>query len=305
MTMRVPQQSAPDLAALDALVLIANTGSISAASARLGISQQAVSLRLRNLETTIGSRLVVRTATGSHLTATGELVAGWAGPLLEASKTFSDAVAALRNQQGSTLTIAASLTIAEYLLPTWIASLRTRLSSKAPAVRLTAMNSVAVIAAVRNGAADVGFIETPVIPTDLASVQFAQDTIEIVTARDHPWAQRAQVVTLAEVAATPLVLREPGSGTRQALENAFAREGMTSPAEPAEVASTTLAVRSAIMAGTAPGALSALAIADDVRAGRLARVTLDAEAITRPLTAVWSGKTLSPAAEQLLDVIRG
>ncbi|MGO3235361.1 MAG: LysR family transcriptional regulator, partial [Canibacter sp.] len=92
----MPQQSAPDLAALDALVLIANTGSISAASARLGISQQAVSLRLRNLETTIGSRLVVRTATGSHLTATGELVAGWAGPLLEASKTFSDAVAALR-----------------------------------------------------------------------------------------------------------------------------------------------------------------------------------------------------------------
>ncbi|MGO1662028.1 MAG: LysR family transcriptional regulator [Canibacter sp.] len=302
--MRVPQQSAPDLAALDALVLIANTGSISAASARLGISQQAVSLRLRNLETTIGSRLVVRTATGSHLTATGELVAGWAGPLLEASKTFSDAVAALRNQQGSTLTIAASLTIAEYLLPTWIASLRTRLSRKAPAVRLTAMNSVAVIAEVRNGAADVGFIETPAVPTDLTSVRFAQDTIEIVTARDHPWARRTQV-TLAEVAATPLVLREPGSGTRQALENAFAREGMMSPAEPAEVASTTLAVRSAIMAGTAPGALSALAIADDVRAGRLARVTLDAEAITRPLTAVWSGKTLSPAAEQLLDVIRG
>lgn len=296
------QQSVPDIAALEALVLIARTGSISAASAQLDVSQQAVSLRLRNLEATVGSHLVIRTPSGSRLTPTGELIAGWAGPLLDASDTFSDAVAALRAQQGSTLTIAASLTIAEYLLPTWIAVLRTNLGHEAPAIRLAAMNSTAVIEAIRNGKADVGFIETPSVPTGLTSTQFAQDTIEIVTARDHPWAMRTRVA-LAEVARTPLVLREPGSGTRQALETAFAREGVSS-AEPADVASTTLAVRSAIMAGTAPGALSALAIADDVRAGRLARVALNGEPITRPLTAVWDGKTLSPAAEQLLSVIR-
>ena len=63
----------PDLEALRVLALVAKEGSMSAASAQLGVSQQAISLRIRNLEKDLRMQLLVRSARGSRLTPTGEL----------------------------------------------------------------------------------------------------------------------------------------------------------------------------------------------------------------------------------------
>ena len=75
----------PDLEALRALALVAKESSMSAASAQLGVSQQAVSLRIRKLETDLRVRLLVRSARGSRLTPAGELVVGWGTTLLTAA----------------------------------------------------------------------------------------------------------------------------------------------------------------------------------------------------------------------------
>ncbi|MBN8883845.1 MAG: LysR family transcriptional regulator [Salana multivorans] len=278
----------PDLAALRALVLVAREGSISAASTRLGVSQQAVSLRIRGLETDLGVRLLARSARGSRVTPAGELVVGWATTLLTAADEFATAVDARRDDRGGTLRVAASLTIAEHLVPEWIARWRIARGDDGPVVRLTAANSSAVLDAVREGTAELGLIETPAVPTDLGSVTVGHDTVEVVVPRDHGWATTGRV-SARELASTGLVLREPGSGTRRALEDALAAVGLTC-AEPAAVLSTTLGIRSAIMAGVAPGALSALAVADDIRSGRLARVRIGGLRIERPLTAVWVGR---------------
>ena len=164
------------------------------------------------------------------------------------------------------------------------------------------MNSSVVIEAVREGAADLGFIETPTVPGDLGSCAVGQDSIEAVAAGTHPWA-RTGVVSAALLSRTPLVLREPGSGTRQAFEGALAAAGVPLAVEPAAVLSTTLGVRSAIMAGLAPGALSWLAIGDDVRAGRLVRIRIRNLRINRPLTAIWAGARPSSGARDFLDVV--
>lgn len=288
----------PDLAALRALTLVAETGSISLASAALGVSQQAVSLRIRSLETDLQVPLLVRSARGSRLTDAGELVVGWARPLLLAVSDFAGAAAALRRGRGSALRIAASLTIAEHLLPGWIAAWRVTAGESGAAATLTAANSAAVVGAVREGAVDLGFVETPTLPAGLSTVKLGEDRIEVVVAANHPWAARA--VTAAELAATPLVLREEGSGTRLALEHALAAAGVPRSADPAGVHDTTLGVRSAVMAGEAPGALSVLAVRDDLLSGRLARVRIADLEIARPLTAVWRGADPSPEAAALL-----
>ena len=114
----------PDLEALRVLALVAKESSMSAASAQLGVSQQAISLRIRNLEKDLRMRLLVRSARGSRLTPTGELVVGWGTTLLTAADEFSDAVNSLRTDRGKMMRIAASLTIAEHLLPDWIARWR-------------------------------------------------------------------------------------------------------------------------------------------------------------------------------------
>lgn len=292
----------PDLAGLRALALVAQEGSISAAAARLEVTQQAVSTRIRGLEKVLRVRLLVRTARGSHLTPSGELVVGWAGALLAAADEFTGAVETLDTARGMTMTVAASLTIAEHLLPEWLARWRVSLGDEGPLVQLTAANSSAVITAVREGHADLGFIETPAVPTDLGSTIVGFDSIELVAARNHRWT-RGGMATAREVADTPLVLREAGSGTRLAFEEAMTDAGFPLHAAPAAVLSTTLGVRSAIMAGVAPGALSSLAVREDIRSGRLVRIRVRNLRIKRPLTAIWPGKSPSRSARALLEVI--
>ena len=146
----------PDLEALRVLALVAKEGSMSAASAQLGVSQQAISLRIRNLEKDLRMRLLVRSARGSRLTPTGELVVGWGTTLLTAADEFSDAVTSLRTDRGKMMRIAASLTIAEHLLPDWIARWRISHGNDGPVVQLTAANSSTVVEAIREGTADLG-----------------------------------------------------------------------------------------------------------------------------------------------------
>lgn len=289
----------PDLDALRALVLSADLGSFARAGTALGVSQQAVSQRIRALEDDLGVRLLVRTPRGSHLTAEGELVVGWASSLLAAADDFAAATRSLREEGAPVLRIAASLTTAEHLLPPWIARWRAELGEDGPLVRLSAANSASVIDAVREGRADLGFIETPVVPTDLGTLTVGTDTIEVVAPLTHRWARNA-VISVPDLARTPLVLREEGSGTRDALERALAGAGHPRLATPALVATTTLGVRSAVMAGTAPAALSSLAVDEDVRAHRLARIRVRGLRIDRPLTAIWAGPRPPTAARGFL-----
>ena len=292
----------PDLAALRALTLVAEQGSISAASARLGISQQALSLRIRSLETQLRSRLLARSARGSKLTPAGELVVGWAASLLADADEFSDAVDSLRTDRARRLRIMASLTIAEHLMPDWIARWRISRGDDGPVVKLMTANSSVVVDAVRAGTIDLGFIETPMVPTDLAAKVVGHDTIEVVVQSGHRWARNGGV-SPRELAKTSMVLREPGSGTRQALEEAMAGAGFPMSAEPAAVLSTTLGIRSAVMAGIAPGALSSLAVSEDISSGRLARIPIRDLEIRRPLTAIWARRDATRRMHDFLSVI--
>lgn len=292
----------PDLAGLRALALVAEEGSISGASRRLNVSQQAVSLRIRALEAQLGVRLLSRSPRGSQLSPTGILIVEWAADVLHAADSFADAVTSLRAAGTRAIRIAASLTIAEYLVPGWIAAWRGSVGADGAVAQLQATNSQDVIARVRSGEVELGFIETPDVPHDLGSVVVGTDTVEIVIARDHPW-DRAGAVTLAELTETPLVVREAGSGTRRALEAALEARGLQMHAEPALTASTTLAVRSAVMAGVGPAALSSLAVRDDVAAGRLVTVTVVGLTIRRLHTAIWLGKTPPPLVRDFLRVV--
>lgn len=295
-------KSLPDLAALQALVTVAEVGSLTAASSRLGVTQQAVSLRIRALENAVGSVLLLRSPRGSTLNATGELVASWAGVLLEATDSFVTAIETLRSEHARSLRIAASLTIAEHLLPEWIARWNAqRENDSGQIVQLVAANSSAVADLVRRGETDIGFIETPQIPSDLESTMMARDEIVIVAPTGHPWTTKS--VSAQEVAETPLVLREPGSGTRQALERALQEAGHPLNADPAAVLSTTLGIRSTIAAGTAPGALSTLAVREDVKRGRLHVVSVQDMRILRPLTIVWAGQRPPQSARGLIEAL--
>ncbi|SHM47255.1 transcriptional regulator [Actinacidiphila paucisporea] len=291
----------PDLAGMELLVAVARLGSLGRAARELGISQPAASGRMRGLERQLGVALVRRSTGGSALTESGALVTEWARRVLEAAEDFDAGARALRGQRDSRLRVAASLTVAEYLLPGWLTALHGR--HPGTAVSLAAGNSVVVARQVTAGEADLGFVEGLDVPAALDAAVIGHDRLLVVVAPGHPWAARRRPLPAAELAATPLLLREEGSGTRQVLDAALAPHG--GPAVPLlELASTT-AVKSAAVGGAGPAVLSELAVADELSAHRLAVVPVAGLDLSRALRAVWpAGHRPAGPARDLLTLTR-
>ncbi|MCV7201928.1 LysR family transcriptional regulator [Mycolicibacterium peregrinum] len=290
----------PELAAFEVLLAIARTGSIGAAGRELGLTQQAVSARLASIESQTGVRLVQRSPRGSQLTAAGAVVAEWADQLLDVAGRVDAGLASMRTESRDRVTVAASLTIAEQLMPRWLVSLQAdaaRRGVNAPEVILTAANSDQVIAAVQDGSADLGFIESPGVPTGLHSRVIAHDELVAVVPPDHKWARRSAPVSPVELSETPLVSRETGSGTRDALSSALRSTlGQSSrQADPAIELSSATAMRAAVLAGAGPAVMSRLAVEDDLTLGRLREVPVAGLDLHRELRAIWSGGRTPPA----------
>jgi DNA-binding transcriptional LysR family regulator len=289
----------PDLPALEVLLTVARTGSLNSAAAELGISQQAVSSRIRAIEAQTGVPLVSRTPRGSSLTSEGVVVAEWAARLLDVAAELDAGISALRQDRHSRLRVSASLTVAEALLPGCLVAFRAaaqRRPGPAAEIVLTAANSDAVLAQVSDGRADLGFVEGPRVPRSLRSKTVGHDRLVVVVPPAHPWARR-RTVTPAELAATPLVSREEGSGTREVLAAALARSlgpGVVQ-AQVALSLSTTSAIRAAVLAGAGPAVLSRLSVGDDLAAGRLVQVEVPGLDLRRPLRVVWRGAASPPA----------
>jgi DNA-binding transcriptional LysR family regulator len=297
-------ESTPDLRSLALLVALDAHPSISRAAAAVGLGQPAATARLRALERRVGVPLVDRGARGSRLTPAGALAASWARELLDRAEDLGAGLASLRADRAARLRVAASLTIAEHLLPRWLATFAARHPSTV--VTLEAMNSVHVEHAVLEGRADLGFVEGPGVGPGLAARDIARDRLVVVVAPDHPWAVRRTPPDAVELAATRFVQREPTSGTRTSFEAALAAAGAGEPAPPVLELSTTSAVRSAAAAGAGPAALSELTVIDDLAAGRLVAVPVSLD-LGRTLRAVRrpGGPPSQPASALLSIALRG
>ncbi|MEU3748772.1 MULTISPECIES: LysR family transcriptional regulator [Streptomyces] len=291
----------PDLGALELLIAVARHGSLGAAAREVGITQPAASSRIRSMERQLGVALVDRSPRGSRLTDAGALVTDWARRIVEAAEAFDAGAQALRGRRDSRLRVAASMTIAEYLMPGWLIALRAERPDTA--VSLQAGNSATVAQQLLAGDADVGFVEGLAVPDGLDGAIVAHDRLALVAAPSHPWARRRGPLDPAELAATPLILRERGSGTRQVLDAALAGHGGLS--EPLlELASTT-AVKGAAVSGAGPAVLSELAISEELASRRLVAIPVEGVLLRRDLRAVWpAGHRPTGPARDLLSLTR-
>lgn len=290
----------PDLKALELLLAIARTGSLGAAGRQFHMSQQTVSTRLSALEAMTGVVLVIRSARGSYLTQAGIVVSEWAEQLLAQAERFDTSLLMLRSDAHSRLRIAASLTVAEQLMPRWLVSMHTerrRRGEVCQEVILRAMNSHAVTEVLRAMEADIGFIEAPDVPHDLQNKIVARDELVLVVDPSHQWARRRAPISAGELMNTSLVSREPKSGARDYFIAALKRRfgDAADPAPPVLELSSVTAIRAAVAAGAAPAVLSRLSVADDVEAGRLCTVKVEDLDLTRKIRAVWLGDRTPPA----------
>ena len=290
----------PDLDVLALLVGVEAHGSVGAASRAAGTAQPNASRALKQLERRLGVALLDRNPTGSSLTAQGTVIAHWAQRILADTDRLLDVAEGLRDERNAQLTVAASMTVAEHLMPRWLASFRA--GHPDTKIHLQVRNSTQVFAMLSEQQCDIGFVESPTVPHGLHSLTVARDRLVLVVATSHPWARRRRPLTIDELAATPLVAREPGSGTRTTLDLALAH--YERPVPLLELGSAA-AIRTSVLDGVGPAVMSSLAVDDQLRSGELRVVDVDGLDLTRALRAVWRPpRQLGGPAAELVRLIR-
>jgi DNA-binding transcriptional LysR family regulator len=210
--------SSRELAAFAAAV---ETGSVQGASEALDLTQSATTKRIQALERRLGVTLLTRGRHGVRPTEEGMALYPEARRGLDALAQAEQAVAGARAARP--LRIAASHTIGEALLPTWLTAFRAELPGVHP--RVDVVNSVGAIAAVREEGADVGFVEGLEPLGGLDTKVVARDRIVLVVAADHRWAHR-RFVNPRELVRGRWISRESGSGMRAVAAAALAEVGV-------------------------------------------------------------------------------
>ena len=330
-----PRRDRTSLGLLELLVATDSHGSISAAARALGISQPSASAGMRRLEKHLGLELVARSTRGARLTETGRATATWAREVIDASDRFETSAAALREAPSARIRLAASLTIAEYLAPRWLATLALdgpppvpgagtgrpsgqggspgqrgpSVATRGPAspdVELLVRNSRTVMELVLSDDAELGFIESSTLRRGLRSRTLAHDELVVVVAATHPWAgRRRRTATVEELVTGGLVVRERGSGTRETLEKSLLAAGARLPDHLPYLGSTA-SLKTAVQYGGAVAVLSRLTVADDLARGTLAEIQVPGLDLSRRLRMVWKdGTELSAAARRIAAVAAG
>ncbi len=294
----------PDLAAMDMLLSVARHGSMGRAAEEHGVTQPAVSSRIRRMERLLGVALIERTTHGSALTGAGSLVVEWARDVVESAAALERGVEALRGQAQARLRIAASMTVAEYLMPAWL--MTAHREDPGLAIALELANSTEVARRVTTGQVDLGYVEGLPRTSGLRTTTIARDELLVVVARDHPWARTGARVTARDLAQTPLIQREPGSGTRWTLDRAMQQAlGPVQLARPMMELTSTTAIKAAAQNGLAPAVISSLAVADSLELGHLVAVEVEGLDLHRTLQAVWpAGRPLLGSARAFVGLSR-
>jgi DNA-binding transcriptional LysR family regulator len=265
---------------LAAFVAAVETGTVQAAAEALVLTQSAATKRIQNLERRLGVTLLDRGRHGASPTDAGRTLYPDAKEALAALERAEQRVSAAGAAQARVLRLAASHSIGGFLLPGWLARFRATAPLVQPQVEV--VNSPAVLALVRAGRADIGFVEGNDDVGGFEHVPVGVDELAVVVASGHRWARRSSVRP-DELASEPFYAREAGSGTRAVAEHRLAEVG-TRLVPSLEMASTESLKRAVLDSGFA--VLSRLAVAGELSAGALVALPVRGVDLRRTLRAV-------------------
>ena len=235
----------------------------------------AVSIQLARLAEYAGAELFERSGRRKRLTETGAALLVEVRAILDRLREADETLGALTGGGGGVLRVAATTT-AEYFVPRLLAGFR----EKRPGlrIRLTVSNREAVIHDLADGLVDLAIMGRPPQSLTTSAAPFAPHPLAIVAAPGHPLARRRRL-PLAALAGETFLIREPGSGTRLAMEQLFA-EAAFLPSERIEIGSNET-IKQAVMAGMGVGFLSLHTVGLERAAGRLVVLGVAATPVMR------------------------
>lgn len=266
--------------------------SFARASEELHLSAPAVSMQVRDLEAVLGLPLFDRSQRKVSLTITGEYFLVYARRVLSSLKEAEDLVARLRSAQSGRLAVG-MLSTAKYFLPRLLAGFVKE--HPAVEVKLAEGNRQQLVEQLHENELDFAIMGRPPRELESRAEPFAVHPLGIVAAASHPLAALPRVGA-AQIAGERFVTREPGSGTRAAMEDYF-REARIEPPVIMQMDSNET-IKQAVIAGLGLSFLSLHTVALEVKADLLRVLPLEGLPLKRHWHVVHTrARTLSPAAE--------
>ena len=269
---------------------VAEAGGFSHAAEVVHISQPAISMQVAELEEALGTALFDRLPRGVRLTGAGETLLGYAQRIAALEDEAARAMRELRGLRRGRLALGASATIGSYLLPAVLGRFRRR--HPAVELALTIDNTDRIKQRLLDRTLDLGLTEG-ILPDDaaLTAQVFGEDELVVIAPPDDPLAARPpdgrkpRAVTSARLCAQPMILREPGSGTRAVFERALAGCG-GAVTNVALVLDSTEAIKRSVAAGLGLAVVSRLCVEAELAAGTLVAITVRGLRLRRPLYAL-------------------
>jgi DNA-binding transcriptional LysR family regulator len=291
-----------DLRRLEVFAKVAELGSFSRAAQALSLTQPTVSEHVRALEDELGVQLLDRLGRGAAPTRAGALLLGYAQRMLTLAREARQAIDQFQGRLSGELLVGGSTIPGGYVLPTLIGQFKAKQAEIS--ITLLIGDSREVSRWVDEGRVELGIVGAKPAQRSLDARALMSDELMVVVGAEHPWATR-DTVSLAELAAEPMVLRERGSGSREALEHALETAGSSLSAHRivGEMGSTQ-AIKQAVRAGVGVSLISRRAIEDELRAGHLAALTIPGVAVGRAFYLVTHReRTRSPLAVTFLTFL--
>lgn len=266
---------------LNIFLNVSNCGSISASAKEMHISQSALSRELKVFEERLGIALFERLPRGMMLTPAGRVLENYARSLFAIATDAEQAMRDLARGSTGPLAIGASNTIGLYLLP----ALMVQLKEHHPGVDVTLFigNTRQVCDGVREQRFDLGLIEGAVQQAELVTDSVCSDRLLPVVSPSSALCTR-KTLQHDDLGSESLLLREPGSGTREQTLNLLQQRGIR-PQRIVEF-NQTEAIKQALLSGAGIAWLPGRALLTELASGSLVWLSgLDLE-ISRPLSAV-------------------
>jgi len=247
---------------LEVFLAAAHFENITRAAESLSMSQSAASSSLRDIEQQFDIQLFDRVGKRLQLNELGRVLRPKAESLLAQAQAFERDLS--QHQDLGLLKVGATLTIGNYLAVEMMASFMS--DNEGADVNLMVANTESIARMVENYELDVGLIEGELQHSELEVIPWREDDLVVFCAPDHPWANKG-VLTDEDLLAAQWVVRESGSGTRQAFDRAM--HGLLGDIHLRHELQHTEAIKRAVEAGLGIGCLSEIALRDAFKRGSL------------------------------------
>ena len=281
---------------------VARLLSFTKAAETLHMTQPAVTFQVRQLEEHFNTRLFDRTHNRISLTDAGRKVYFFADRIFDLYAEMESAVREITGEIRGAVTIGASTTIAEYMLPTLLGDFKERYPEVT--IHLKVSNTEGIVHLVETNAIDLGVVEAPVANKNLAVEVCKHDRLVAIVPPTHPLASRERV-DFATLLDYPFICREEGSGTREVIADYLDRQShRCAVLKVAMELGSPEAVKGAVEAGMGVSVVSRATIQKELRLGTLMAVDLDPP-LDRPFSFVHQKQKFRlRAMEELLEFAR-